>query len=253
MLFVLLGVLPTLLLGLYLAGAWRERHRWPAWRAACFTLGVALLVVAVSPAVSHWAHHDLRGHMLQHLLLGMFAPIPLALGMPMTLLLRNLSPGGSRRVVIFLSARPMRVLTHPVTAMTLDMGGMWLLYMTPLFALSMTSDTIHVLVHVHFVLAGYLFTWAIAGPDPAPHRPGLALRLGVLLTGGGLHAVLGKVMYGYGYPRGIGASQGELEAAARWMYYGGDIAELMLALMLADLWFRRWGSSHGRRAMLRET
>lgn len=225
----------------YLAGVWRTRRQkpWPRWRMLLFTLGCATLAVAFMPALMHAAHQNVRMHMVSHLLLGMFAPLGLVFAAPMTLLLRNLSPGGGRRLVRFLGTWPVRVLTHPVTAAILDIGGMYLLYMTPLYAQSLTTPWLSNVLHLHFVLSGTLFTWAIAGPDPAPHRPGWRMRMGVLMVAMAAHATLGKLLYAFGFPRGIGAGLEELQQAAMWMYYWGDLAEaaLVVALMLA--WLRR--------------
>ena len=131
--------------------------------------------------------------------------------------------------------------SHPVAALLLNMGWMVMLYATPLFALSRTSTWLHVLVHYHFVAAGYLFAWAIAGPDPAPDRPSLRYRAVVLFIGIAVHSTLGKLMYVYGWPQGAGASRAEIEAAAQWMYYGGDVAEMLLIAALAALWYAERG------------
>ncbi|MBS7455596.1 cytochrome c oxidase assembly protein [Coralloluteibacterium stylophorae] len=240
-LFVLLVVVPLLALGGYLVLVLRERRagRWSRWRTAAFAGGVLLVVAVMAGPVAAWAHHDLRGHMLQHLVLGMFAPLGLVLGAPGTLLLRALPAVAARRVVGFFGAPPLRVLVHPLTALLLDIGGMYVLYLTPLFALGMSDPVLHVLLHVHFLVSGYLFAWAIAGPDPAPHRPGAAMRLAVLFVGTAAHANLGKLMYGYGFPRGTGVGRAELESAAQWMYYGGDLAELLLTVAFFAAWFAR--------------
>jgi len=247
-----LGPLPLLLalLALYLAGAVRRRRAGRGWsgrRCAGFALGVALMALAFAPPVAHFAHHDLRGHMLQHLLLGMFAPLPLTLGMPGSLLLRSLPAAAARAVVTMLAWRPVRLLIHPVTALALDMGGMYLLYLTPLYALSLERPPLHALMHVHFVVSGYLFTWAVAGCDPAPHRPGLRLRLTVLFLGTAAHAILAKLMYAFHWPRGTPHSLEEIQAAAQWMYYGGDLAELLLAVAFFALWFERRAGAACRR------
>lgn len=251
-LFVLLVLLPAVALVLYLVAAWRERaDRWSGWRSASFAAGIGLILAAMSPPVMGWAHHDLRGHVAQHLLLGMFAPLALVLGAPATLLLRNLPPARARGLVALLGAAPVRVLIHPVTAALLDIGGMYVLYLTPLYALALSDPLLHVLVHLHFVIAGCLFSWAIAGPDPAPHRPNMPLRLGVLFLATAAHAVLAKIMYGYGYPRGTAADLAEIQAAAQWMYYGGDLAELLLMAAFFALWFRRrWRDRRWRRRPL---
>ncbi len=227
----------------YAAGVVRLGRRGRPWRWArtiSFFLGLGLLLLGLwLPNIVH-THHDLRLHMVQHLLLGMFAPLPLVLGMPGLLLLRNLPRRGVGVVMGLLVSRPLRCLTHPVTAAVSDMGAMYLLYLTPLYLLSLHNGYVHAWVHLHFIVAGYLFTWAIAGPDPAPRRPSYALRLTVLFLAAGAHAVLGKLMYAYAWPRATGDALEDVRAAAQWMYYGGDLAELLLAILL----FAQWRGRH---------
>lgn len=238
---LLVYALLAAMLCLYLVGAARERRApraWSARRTLCFAAGIALLALAAAPWTVSWAHADLRGHMAQHLLLGMFAPLALVLGAPGTLLLRALPNRPARRVVALLGASPVRVLSHPLAALLLDIGGMYVLYLTPLYAASTTNAALHAFVHVHFAVSGYLFTWSIAGPDPAPRRPGVELRLLVLLAAAAAHGILAKLMYVHGWPRGTAHSAAEIEAAAKWMYYGGDAAELLLAAAF----FARFGA-----------
>ncbi|MCH2342629.1 MAG: cytochrome c oxidase assembly protein [Pseudomonas sp.] len=89
----LLTLVGTFMLVLVTQGLWfayvlgvraqrRRRKVWHCWRLVSFSLGCGLLVVAFSPPMVEWGHSDLRGHMAQHLLLGMFAPIALMLGAP---------------------------------------------------------------------------------------------------------------------------------------------------------------------------
>ena len=235
LLFVLL---PLAVLAAYLAAAALEREPrcWSRLRTASFVLGILLMLAAMSPPVAAWAHHDLRGHMVQHLALGMYAPIALVLGAPVTLLLRRLPARAGRRLVRFLETGPVRVLIHPVTAAVLDVGGMYLLYLTPLYAMSQDDPAVHLLMHIHFVVSGYLFSWAMIGPDPAPRRPGFSARLVVLLLAMAAHSMLAKAMYGYGYPR---VPQAAIEDGAMLMYYGGDVAEIAIAIALFAAWFHR--------------
>ncbi|MFC7704815.1 cytochrome c oxidase assembly protein [Plastorhodobacter daqingensis] len=236
---LLLTILPALALLLYLWAARRPGpHRsWNPWRSASFALGIALVVAAVAPPVAAWAHADLRGHMVQHLALGMFAPLGLVFGAPVTLALRTLPARTAAALMRLLRSVPIRFVTYPATAACLNLLPMAALYLTPLYAASLQNGALHLWLHVHFLVAGCLFAWAIAGPDPAPHRPGPALRLAVLICHAAGHAILGKLMYGYHFPRGTGATAAEIEAAAQWMYYGGDIAELLLAIALFHGWF----------------
>lgn len=240
-LFILLVILPALALLLYwlCVAQLCKTSRWNAWRVASFTVGISLIIIAVLPPFTDWAHRDLRGHMVQHLFLGMFGPLGLVFGAPGTLLLRNVSPTVARRFMTFLKARPIRFLIHPITAALFDIGGMYVLYLTPFYVTSMSQPLLFVVLHLHFVISGYLFTWSIAGPDPAPQRPTMALRVVVLFIATAAHGILGKLMYGYGYPQGTGASINEIQAAAQWMYYGGDLAELLLIIAFFATWYRR--------------
>ena len=217
----------------------RRGRAWSGWRAAAFVAGAGLVALAVSPPVMAAAHHGIRGHMAQHLLIGMLAPLGLALGAPVTLALRTLPVRAARRVTRVLRSRAVQALAHPATAAVLNVGGMYALYLTPLYAATLAEPALHHLVHVHFLAAGYLFTWSIlAGPDPAPHPPSFRVRLGVLLVSAGAHAVLGKLMYGFLWPRGVPYGADEIRAAAQIMYYGGDLAEVLLAVALFAGWYR---------------
>ncbi|MFC8426431.1 cytochrome c oxidase assembly protein [Streptomyces sp. NPDC057236] len=241
---VLEWLLPALVLpaaaGAYLSLARRARHRnpvlgWSRWRTAWFLTGAALLGVALLPPVAPFAHGDFRGHMAQHMLIGMYAPLALVLSAPVTLLLRTLPTPRARRLTAVLHSPPVRVLTRPVVATALSTGGLAVLYFTPLHNAATGGPAAHWLLHAHFLLSGCLFAHAIAGPDPAPSRPGVRARLvclGVAITA---HAVISQLMYG-GFGVRIHAPVDQVRAGAEIMYYGGDIAELLLAAALVTTW-----------------
>jgi putative membrane protein len=198
----------------------------PRWRGAAFMAGCAVLVVALAEPA-----HGFRDHVLRHLLVGMVAPLALVLGAPGRLLLRALPVGRARAVVRVLHARPVRVVAHPVTALGLTLVPMWLLYLTPLYRLTVADPAWHAAVQLHFFLAGYLFAWVVAGPDPAPRRPSVTARLVVLGVAVAGHAVLSQLLYAGAYvDLPVGAD--DRRAGATLLYYGGDLAELALAAAL---------------------
>lgn len=63
----------------------REPRGWSTWRTAAFATGSVLLVLALFPGLNPYGDEGFRGHMLQHLLIGMLAPLGLVLGAPLTL------------------------------------------------------------------------------------------------------------------------------------------------------------------------
>jgi putative membrane protein len=231
-------------------GGGPSRRAWPRRRAASFVAGMAALALALSAPLVHAAHADLRWHMAQHLLLGMFAPLGIVFGAPGTLLLRTVPVRVARALTAFAGSAPVRLLIHPVTALLLDMGGMYALYLTPLFAASLSDPLLHVLVHVHFLVSGCLYTWAVAGPDMVPRRPGVRLRLFVLFLGTAAHAALAKFLYAGVLPAGTPYGVDQILTGAQIMYYGGDLAELALVIaLLSDAFSGRAGRSgaFGRR------
>ncbi|MEU1688036.1 cytochrome c oxidase assembly protein [Micromonospora sp. NPDC005707] len=228
------ALVPPVLFWAYLAAALRQRDPGgPGWdhrRTASFGLGAALLAAGLLlPAA------DLPGHMAQHLLLGMLAPLALVLGAPGTLALRTVDRRVGRAALRVLRRPALQALAHPVTGLLLTAGGLWLLYLTPLHRATLTHPALHGLVLLHFVLSGYLFTWSIAGPDPGPHRPRVPVRLVVLGVGVAAHAVLAQLLYA-GVLVDVTATGDELRAGATVMYYGGDLAEILLALALLVTW-----------------
>lgn len=229
----------------YLAAARGLRRRGDAWpwrRDACFAAGGALLGAAM---VAPLPGGPFTVHMTRHLLVGMAAPLPLVLARPLTLALRSLRPGPPRRTL--LAAAHWRVsgwLLFPPVAAVLDMGGLWVLYRTPLLAAAHDRPWLHLLVHAHVFAAGVLFTAAICQLDPVRRRWGLPLRGLTLLAAGAAHAILAKTLYAAS-PPGTTFTAADLHTAAQLMYYGGDLTELALAATLATHWYTRPHASRG--------
>lgn len=229
---------------LYISGLvqLKKRNRtWNTSKTISFLGGICLVAIAMMPQIANWAHHDLRGHMVQHLLIGMFAPIFLVLGAPLTLTLKTLPRNLSQIITLILNSRLFHFISHPLTALLLNIGGMYILYLTPLYNFTFTNPILHHLIHVHFLTAGYLFTWSIIGPDPAPRRPNLSLRLMVLFVSIAAHSFLSKLMYAHHYPLYSPHSAEEIQEAAKLMYYWGDFSELLLIIFLLSLWYKKRG------------
>lgn len=230
---------------LYLLGSsrWRQRRGrgWSGGRTASWLVGLLLVAAALTPPVASMVHHDPRAHMAQHLLVGMYGPLALVLAAPVTLLLGVVRTSSARAVTRLLRTRVVHVLTSPAVATLLSAGGLWLLYATPLYHATTLSPVAHHLLLVHLVLSGAVFAWAVAGPDPAPRRPGMLSRVGALLVSAASHAILAKQLYGRAgeWPPGGHGTEAELQEAAMLMYYGGDLAEILLAVALLAGWYSR--------------
>jgi len=209
---------------------------WNRWRTLSFATGCGLLILGLSPQLLPFNDGDFRRHMLQHLLLAMLAPVCLVMAAPVTLLLRTLPPRYGRFITSALCSSCVTILSHPIVALVLNLGGMAALMFTPLYMAMMMHPALHYVVHLHFIATGCVYTWVIAGPDPAPHRPSVPMRLCVLGLAVVIHSVLSQMLFA-GWHVAVPAPIAQLQHAAVLMYYGGDIAEMLLAFALVTTWY----------------
>ena len=140
----------------------------------------------------------------RHLLVAMAAPAALSLSAPLTLALRTLRPPARRYLLAVLSSGVAGALTWAPVVLVLEIGGMYLYYLTPLYMLAEHVGWLHPFVHVHMFLAGCLLSWFLIGRDPLPTRPHTRTRLLVLFAAAGCHDLMAKLMYAHLLPRGAG-------------------------------------------------
>lgn len=228
------GVALLIMTVAYASGMLAARRRgrsWPAGRAVCWYAGSATAAAAL---IGPGAGPGFVAHMIGHVLLGMVAPLLLVLAAPGTLALRALPARHARFLSRIMRTPAARAVTHPVTAVTLDAGGLWLLYTTGLYPAMMHDAAVHLLVQAHVLAAGFLLALALVGVDPMPHRPGRPMRAAALLAFLAAHAILARYLYGHP-PAGVAEPDGQ--AGAVLMYYGGDLAHLVLVTVFCWQWY----------------
>jgi cytochrome c oxidase assembly factor CtaG len=186
--------------GWYLLAVRKLRRRgdsWPVGRTIAWLVGCALFIWTTSagPAVYGMIHFS--SHMLQHMLLMMFVPLPLVLGGPVLLALRTLpvrndgSRGAREWLMLFTHSRYMQFLARPAVAGVIFAGSLVVFYFTPAYQYAMQSHEWHVAMVVHFVFSGYLFFWVFVGVDPGPARPQYPILIIALLATLAFHAFFG--------------------------------------------------------------
>ena len=192
-----IGVL-ILAVALYIKGVAILKKRgdaWPVGRTIAFALGIAGIDFATSGGLGVYAMYSFEYHMIAHMTLGMIAPIGIVLGAPITLALRTLPQGrtseerGPRQILVaLLHSRVGILLTNPVIALALFDGSLFVLYFTDLFGNLMSSHAGHLLMNIHFILAGFLFFMIIIGVDPSPRRIHHLVRIVILFAAMAIHA-----------------------------------------------------------------
>lgn len=248
------------LAGSYVYGLVRLHQRgdrWPLLRSVPWLLGCLVLVWATSGAPGVYGRVLFSAHMLGHMTMTMMVPPLLVLGAPVTLALRVTAArhDGSRGLREWLLAvvhsRAMGVFGHPVVAAAVFAISLIVFYYSPLFPLSLRTHTGHVLMNVHFLLAGYLFASVLIGVDPGPARPPYPLRMVLLFATMAFHAFFGVYLLMGNLLLG-GDLLAQLAQARDWgrtaladQQFGGaitwgigEVPTLLLALGVAVAWAR---------------
>lgn len=232
--------IPFLLLFLfYIVAVWlsnRKKKTWPVYRVVAWSFGILCAMLAIIGPIADMAHTDFSAHMISHILLGMLAPILIALGAPITLLLRTISVHKARKLTTILRSRPLHFVQHPIIASLLNVGGLCVLYTTDLFLMMHENMLLYVIIHVHVFLAGYVFTISIIYVDLAPLRKSYLYRTVVFLFALAGHSILSKYIYA-NPPNGVSKDQAELGSMI--MYYGGDTVEIGLISILFYQWYKK--------------
>lgn len=173
----------------------RRGDRWPVGRTIAWYAGLAVITFGTLSGLAVYGRTAFSLHMSQHMVLSMIAPLLLVLGAPITLALRALpaaradQPSGPREWLLAALHSPVaKVLTHPVTAFILFVTAPYMVYFSGLYETAMRLHWAHELMHVHFVLVGYLFFESLIGTDPIPYRAPYPIRLVTLFASLAVHA-----------------------------------------------------------------
>jgi putative membrane protein len=168
----------------------------PRFRFLCWHLGLLTLLIALASPIATYDTTLFSVHMVQHLLLTLVAAPLLAVGAPITLLLRVSSSETRRRYILpVLHSRPLRLISHPVVTWILFAAVMWGSHFSPLFDASLDNELIHTFEHALYLGTGLLFWWPVVGADPSPWRLPHPARIGYLFLGMPQSSFLGLAIF----------------------------------------------------------
>jgi putative copper resistance protein D len=181
----------------YAVGVHRLADRgrdWPVTRSLAFAAAMVAFAMATMSGLAAYDTERFSAHMAQHLLLGMVVPVLLVVARPLTLALQASSRPTQVALLRALHHPVVRFVSRPVVALVAFTATLWVLYFTPLYDLSLRSDPVHLLVHVHFVVVGVLFYGAVLATDPRPVEASPATRAALTFVAVPLHAFLGMAL-----------------------------------------------------------
>ncbi|OBJ49051.1 copper resistance protein CopD [Mycobacterium sp. 1423905.2] len=256
---LIFGTAAIVAAALYVAAVLRLRRRgdtWPAGRSLAWLLGCGCLLFVTSSGVGRYMPAMFSMHMVAHMGLSMLVPILLVLGAPVTLALRALPaagrggpPGPREWLLAALHSRLSRVLTIPVLATMLFVGGFYGLYLGGIFDTAAGSHAGHLAMNVHFLLSGYLFYWVVIGVDPTPRPIPPLAKVAVVFASLPLHAFFGVVLMGTrtvlggNYYRSLGLSWhtdllGDQRLGGAIAWAAGEVPLVIVILALLVQWAR---------------
>ncbi len=150
----------------------------PPIRVVCWLAGLGAIWLALQSPIERYDTTLFADHMVQHILLALIAPPLLALGGPITLLLRASRPETRRRVILpILHSWPVRAITFPVFTWVFFALVMWGTHFSPMFDRSLEDPAVHQLEHLLYLVAGCLFWWPVVALDPSPWRMSEPVRI----------------------------------------------------------------------------
>lgn len=215
----------------------RRGRRWPLARTASFCFAELLLAIGLISGVD--AHDEnFTIHTIQHISIGMVAPIFLALSGPITLALQASGRRTQTTLLKVLHSPVAKVLSNPFFTWTFYGVTLFALYFTSLYATTLRNSDVHDLVHVHLILAGCLFWWPAVGVDPLPHRLSYGARILYLLLAMPFHTILGMALESQTTTIAPGTPLSQVHTGGGLMWVAGEAAALIGTLALFVQWLR---------------
>jgi putative membrane protein len=216
-------------------------------QVVAYLSGCLGLLIALGPPIDDWSQwYLLSAHMVQHLLLTLFVPSMLLLGIPAWMWARIARPGWVMRAGF--------VLTRPVVGFLLAALAIVVWHVPPFYVAALRSEPVHILEHQMYLLTGLLAWWPLCGsfaawPRLSPGLQCLYLFLSTIPTG-----VVGAIItladpglyppYGDAPSRLWGLSVAtDQEIAGLLMWVGGNTIYLLLITVI----FLRWAATEDDR------
>jgi cytochrome c oxidase assembly factor CtaG len=155
----------------YLAGvrqARRSGETWPAGRVIAFCgLGLGFAVIATMSFVGVYTPVLFYVRSVQTILFLLVVPLFLALGRPLTLVIKTV-PRLGPRLQAAIGSRTAKLLTFPAITTFVLVVTPFLVYFTPWYAAGLTSVPVAQLTHLAFAVPGFVFFWTLLRVDPVP-------------------------------------------------------------------------------------
>jgi cytochrome c oxidase assembly factor CtaG len=150
-----------------------------------FTLGVLTVFLALtSPIDALGDTYLFSAHMVQHMMLGMIAPVLMVAGIPdfFVVALQKVPVLGSLE----------RILSNPLLAFTIANATFWAWHLPVPYNLTLANEHVHIAEHMMFIVTGAMLWWPVFHPIPERRMHPLPAML-YLAAAAALSTILGII------------------------------------------------------------
>lgn len=176
----------TVVLGLgYLAAVRRLRRggsHWPRARTVAFLSSLGTVVLVRMSFLGVYSGTLFWDRAAQNIVLLMITPLLLAMSAPLSLLLSQAPPWLAVRLRRMGRSSAARAVTFPLVVTALLIAPLYVLYLTPLYELSVRSGLVAVLTQLGLVCCGFLYFWTRLRVDPTPRSDHHLVSLWISMT-----------------------------------------------------------------------
>jgi cytochrome c oxidase assembly factor CtaG len=227
------------------AGYWyalRVRRRrlpgvpWPRSRGWCFGVGLLTVLLVGCSFLGVYDNTLFWDRAVQNVTLLMVSPLLLALGAPISLLRDLLPPPRRARLGTLMRGTTARVLTFPLVVTVALVLPLLVLYLSPLYELTLRSPLASGISGLVVLGVGFLYFWTRFRIDPTPRTDPHGITLAITVVEMIGDAVLGVVLWlgplvAAGYYTALGRHWGPSIQVDQWLgagvlWVGGDIVGL---------------------------
>lgn len=207
-------------------------------RSRFLIAGAVVIGIAVLGPVASLTHRLFWMHMVQHLLLTLVAAPLVALGAPVTSLIKATTGDARQTLARLARSRVAAVVTHPLFTWIGFALVMWLTHFSPLYDLAVRNSVVHVLEHWLFLAAGILFWMPVVGSERVARRPLVwPVRLAYLVAALPLQSFLGLAIYSSERPLYESYPDlGDQRLGALIMWIGGDFVFVLALALVVGGW-----------------
>jgi putative copper resistance protein D len=235
-------VLVALGVGWYLWSVRRLTARgmeWPAARTAAFLVAQLALVVAWISGLAAYVDTNFSINSIQHILIGVVAPILLALSAPVTLARQASGSRVRTTVEKVVESRLARILSEPAVTWPIYGLSFFVLYLSPLYAYTLHHDLVRLLVGLETLVVGCLFFWPPIGVDRVGKPMGYWLRMLYFILLLPCHTILGMTLESQSTRIASGIGLTDLHTGGGLLWVAGEATGLLGAIAVFVSWLRR--------------